>query len=57
MLLPHASALPLEVTSTDERTPEIVLNAIKDADTVREYFREATERMRQVRGVRDIDMS
>ena len=47
----------LEVTSTDERTPEIVLNAIKDADTVREYFREATERMRQVRGVRDIDMS
>ena len=47
----------LEVTSTDERTPHIELKAIKDADAVREYFREATERMRQVRGVRDIDMS
>lgn len=47
----------IEVTSTDERTPEIVLPAISGADDVREYFREATERMRQLRGVRDIDMS
>ena len=47
----------LEVTSTDERTPVIELKAIKGADEVREYFREATERMRQIRGVRDIDMS
>lgn len=47
----------IEVTSTDERTPVINLSAIKDADKVREYFREATERMRQIRGVRDIDMS
>ncbi|HHN78068.1 MAG TPA: PH domain-containing protein [Phycisphaerales bacterium] len=47
----------IEVTSTDERTPHIVLGAIRDADRVREYFRESTERMRQLRGVRDIDMS
>lgn len=47
----------IEVTSTDERTPVIVLGSIRDADRVREYFRESTERMRQVRGVRDIDMS
>ena len=47
----------IEVTSTDERTPHIVLGAIRDADRVREYFRESTERMRQLRSVRDIDMS
>ncbi|USN99738.1 MAG: PH domain-containing protein [Phycisphaeraceae bacterium] len=47
----------IEVTSTDERTPQIVLPAIKNAAQVREYFRETTERMRQIRGVRDIDMS
>jgi uncharacterized membrane protein YdbT with pleckstrin-like domain len=47
----------IEVTSTDERTPDILLPAIKDPVTVREYFREATERMRQARGVRDIDMT
>ena len=47
----------IEVTSTDERTPVIELKAIKQADDVREHFREATERMRQIRGVRDIDMS
>ncbi|MBZ0171430.1 MAG: PH domain-containing protein [Phycisphaerales bacterium] len=47
----------IEVTSTDERTPQIVLPAIKNAAQVREHFRETTERMRQARGVRDIDMS
>ena len=47
----------IEVTSTDERTPVIVLGAIKDAGAVREFFREATETMRMKRGVRDIDMS
>lgn len=47
----------IEVTSTDERTPVITLAAIKDAEGVREHFRNATETMRRARGVRDIDVS
>jgi len=47
----------IEVTSTDERTPRILLPSIKDPSTVREYFRSTTETMRQKRGVRDIDMT
>lgn len=47
----------VEVTSTDLRTPQIEIRAIRDADAVREHFRSATERMRKIRGVRDIDVT
>lgn len=47
----------IQVSSSDPRTPEFDLPAIKGAEGVREHFRRHTELMRQRRGVRDIDMS
>lgn len=47
----------VEVVSTDLRTPTIVMPALHDAGPVREHLRRATEKMRRLRGVRDIDVT
>lgn len=47
----------IQVSSSDSRTPEFPLRAIKSPHEVREHFRKHTEIMRKRRGVRDVDMS
>ncbi|MAY75079.1 MAG: hypothetical protein CMJ31_10255 [Phycisphaerae bacterium] len=47
----------IHVSSSDPRTPEQPMPAIKDPHGVREHFRKYTEQMRRSRGVRDIDIS
>ena len=47
----------IQISSSDPRTPEVPLPAIKDPHGVREHFRRFTEQMRRSRGVRDIDVS
>lgn len=47
----------LIITSSDERTPEVLMKGIPGPHDVREHFRNQTEAMRRKRGVRDIDIS
>jgi uncharacterized membrane protein YdbT with pleckstrin-like domain len=56
LLLRMVSLANIEITSSDRSHPTFVVRAVRDAEPLRQMMRSTVEKLREARGVREVDM-
>jgi uncharacterized membrane protein YdbT with pleckstrin-like domain len=56
LLLRMVSLANIEITSSDRSHPHFVVRAVRDAEPLRQMMRSTVEKLREARGVREVDM-